>query len=239
MVKYLPDKTGRFTQRPHYKPEQLDRECEDIITNFLTDRHGRVEFPVSTEDLTVLIEQSVEDLDQYADLSVYGTEVEGVTEFQAGRKPTVKIAAVLANDERRQNRLRTTLTHEFGHVRLHTYLWEFEPLDADLLRQSPHPTKQICKRDNILDVRQSDWMEWQAGYVSGSLLMPATHVRRVISAYREEENLFGALGVNGRYGGVLIHRLQQQFQVSAEAARVRLLELRLLAHTDAGPSLFD
>ncbi len=56
MVKFVRDTTGRFSQRPHYEPQELDRECEAIITKFLKDKYGKVEFPISTDDLTVLIE---------------------------------------------------------------------------------------------------------------------------------------------------------------------------------------
>ncbi len=110
-----------------------------------------------------LIERDAEDLDVYADLSIYGPDVEGVTEFKPGRKPAVKIASVLTEDERRENRLRTTLTHEWGHVHFHAYLWEVDPPPADLLRQQPNRDKVICKRDSMLDAAQTDWMEWQAG----------------------------------------------------------------------------
>jgi hypothetical protein len=57
MVKYVPDRTGRFSQRPHYEPKELDRECENIIAGFLKERHGAAKYPVSTDDLTVLIER--------------------------------------------------------------------------------------------------------------------------------------------------------------------------------------
>src|SRR5262245_10401430 len=110
MVMYVRDQTGRFPQRPHYKPEELDRECESLITTFIKGLHGKVGYPVETEDLKTLIERDTEDLDVYADLSTYGAEVEGVTEFNAGRKPSVKIARHLTEDDRRENRLRTTLT---------------------------------------------------------------------------------------------------------------------------------
>ena len=40
MVKYVPDRTGRFSQRPHYEPKELDRECENLIASFLKERHG-------------------------------------------------------------------------------------------------------------------------------------------------------------------------------------------------------
>lgn len=239
MVRYVRDMTGRFSQRPHFKPEELDRECESIITAFLLERYGRAIFPVTTEDLTVLIERDVGDLDQYADLSVYGDEVEGLTEFYPGRKPNVKISAQLANDDRRENRLRTTLTHEYGHVRFHAYLWELEPPRPDLLRKNPTANKQICKRDNIVDANQNDWMEWQAGYVCGAMLMPVSHLRRLVGAYQEANGLFGVIGVGGLHGQSLIEKVQQEFQVSADAARIRLLKLNILGSADAGPSLFS
>lgn len=239
MVKYVPDKTGRFSQRPHFRPEELDRECEGIITKFLRDRYGKVELPVQTEDLMTLIERDAADLDSYADLSIYGADVEGVTEFQQGQKPNVKIAAALSNDKRRENRLRTTLTHEYGHVHYHSYLWEMEPPGSDLLRQKPNANKQICKRESILDASQTDWMEWQAGYVCGALLMPISYVRRVVGSYQEANDLYGTIGVHGQHGSTLIQMIQQEFQVSADAARVRLLKLNVLGRTDAGPSLFS
>lgn len=239
MVRYVRDTTGRFSQRPHYKPEELDRECESIITKFLKDKYGKVEFPVSTDDLTLLIERDTSDFDPYADLSEYGGEVEGVTEFLLRDKPAVKIAAGLANDDRRENRLRTTLTHEYGHVHFHAYLWEVEPPAPDLLRQNPNANKQICKRDSILDATQTDWMEWQAGYVCGALLMPISPLRRVVGAYQEAHDLFGVIGIGGTHGQALIERVQQEFQVSTDAARVRLLKLNVLGAADAGPSLFS
>jgi hypothetical protein len=49
MVKYVPDRTGRFSQRPHYEPKELDRECENIIAGFLKERHGAAKYPVSTD----------------------------------------------------------------------------------------------------------------------------------------------------------------------------------------------
>ena len=79
MVKYVPDRTGRFSQRPHYEPKELDRECENIIAGFLKERHGAAKYLVSTDDLTVLIERDTESLDQFADLSSYGCNVEGLT----------------------------------------------------------------------------------------------------------------------------------------------------------------
>jgi hypothetical protein len=238
MVRYVSDRTGRFSQRPHYKPGELDRECESIITGFLKDTYGDVRFPVSTDDLTRLIERDTEDLDLYADLKGYGPKVEGLTAFKVGSKPSVKISEVLAADDRYENRLRTTLTHEYGHVRFHAYLWELEPPQPNLLSERPDADKQICKRDDIVDAAQTDWMEWQAGYVSGAILMPASRTRRLVSEYQESHGLFGVLGHAGPHGQALIAEVQAAFQVSADAARVRLFKLDVLGEADAGPALF-
>lgn len=239
MVKFVPDKTGRFSRRPHYEPRELDRECESIITRFLTDRYGAVNFPVLTEDLTRLIERDAEDLDLYADLTPWGADVEGLTEFQLGRKPRVKISAKLSENERMENRLRTTLCHEYGHVHFHAYLWEAEPPQIDLLKRNPDANRQICKRDGILNSSQVDWMEWQAGYVCGALLMPASRMRLVAGAYMEQNGLYGSVSADGPHSPGLIDIVQKNFQVSGDAARVRLFKLGILGNSDPGPSLFN
>lgn len=239
MVKLVSDRTGRFSQRPHYKPEDLDRECEVIISSFLKEIYGEAKFPISTKDLTRLIERDADDLDPYADLSAYGPDVEGLTEFFPGRKPKVKISSHLTEDERRENRLRTTLTHEYGHVHFHTYLWDLERSQHKLFAHNSNVNGQSCKRDNILDAVQTDWMEWQAGYACGALLMPMTPVRHIVGAYQESHDLYGIIGLNDSHGQNLIEEVQSGFQVSADAARVRLIKLGILGETGSGPSLFN
>lgn len=123
MVKMIRDNTGRFAERPFYEARDLDNECERLIRDFLLNRRGKVDHPVSTDDLTVLIELHDAELDSYADLSAYGLDVEGVTEFFPDRGPKVSISERISADERRENRVRTTLTHEFGHVKFHGPLW--------------------------------------------------------------------------------------------------------------------
>lgn len=239
MVTYVRDQTGRFQKRPHYKPEELDRECESIITGFLKGLYGAVRYPIDTEDLKKLIERDAEDLDVYADLSVYGSEVEGVTEFRPGQKPIVKIASILTEDERRENRLRTTLTHEWGHVHFHGYLWEVEPSPPALLRQQPNRDKIICKRDTMIDATQTDWMEWQAGYVCGAILMPKTAVLNVCRPFAEERSLYGAISLRTMHGAELVKKIAETFQVSEDAARVRLLKLGLVTEAVSTRSLFS
>lgn len=121
-MKWVKDKTGRFPQRPHYLPEEIDDECERVIRDFLTKKYGKVEFPIKTDDLTILIEQNA-DLDSYADLSGEPGDVEGVTEFTPGQRPVVRIANALSATNM-ENRLRTTLTHEWGHAHFHQFVFD-------------------------------------------------------------------------------------------------------------------
>lgn len=245
-MKLVRDTSGRFPQRPHYEPAELDRECETIICNFLKKKYGTATFPVVTDDLCTLIESEAEDLDLYADLSIYGDNVEGVTIFAPGGKPKVKIAKELSEDSRRENRLRTTLTHEFGHVHFHNYL--FEPVEKSMelfASVSVGPKKlasdvqvQVCKRETMLDTKSVDWMEWQAGHVCGAILMPASYLRRFVQTSFGGQLAAGRFAANSALGVEITNSIQESYKVSQDAARVRLLRLGILDNPDVTTSLF-
>lgn len=239
MVRMIRDNTGRFAERPFYQARELDDECERLIRDLLLKRHGKVDYPVATDDLTVLIEMHDADLDPFADLSAYGADVEGVTEFFHNRGPKVSISERISEDDRRENRFRTTLTHEFGHVKFHGPLWAEKFATGDLLDRGLNANKAISKRDNILNALQSDWMEWQAGYISGALLMPATRLSRLVSDYCAPRELHGNIHLTSEHAANLVHAVMDLFAVSREAAEVRLLKLGVLTTTIGQPSLFD
>jgi hypothetical protein len=238
MVRYVRDATGRFSQRPHYEPAELDKACEKLLTEFFRPLYGEIPVPIETDDLTRLIEHDVSDFDPGADLSSYGADVEGVTEFKPRQKPRVRIAGELAYDERRENRYRTTLTHEYGHVHFHAYLFEIEPRGADLFGSEPTDRTQVCKRETILNARQTDWMEWQAGYVCGSLLMPVSNLNRVVGAYQEKHKLFGPVSSRTPHAAAVISLVTRQFKVSEDATRIRLSQIGLLAAGNQSQALF-
>lgn len=239
-MKLVKDTTGRFVERPHYEAAELDRECEKIICGFLKERHGVATFPVSTDDLTSLIETEADDLDLYADLSAYGPNVEGVTIFVPGGKPKVKIASALTEDPSRENRLRTTLTHEYGHVHFHSYLFDQPSKSIELFAQSSAGSGasrggdviQVCKRDTILEAQAYDWMEWQAGHVCGAILMPASKVRRLAKELLGDDVAASALNITSLHGASVIEAVQRGFKVSRDAARVRLLRLGIFSNAN-------
>jgi hypothetical protein len=230
-MKWVPDKTGRFPKRPHYLPEELDEECEQIVRALLQQKYGRVELPIKTDDLTVLIEQKA-DLDSYADLSEEEGDVEGVTEFTPGQRPTVRISTTLTAPYL-ENRLRTTLTHEYGHVHFHQFMFEVETRPRSLFGDDAQPAANKCKRDNIVNASETDWMEWQAGYVCSAILMPAGPLIDTVQTFRKENGLvLSNLALNSEAGQRLIETVAARFQTSRDAARVRLLKKRIL--TDSG-----
>ena len=229
-MKWVSDKTGRFPRRPHYLPEELDEECEQIVGAFLRQKYGRIDFPIKTDDLTVLIEQKA-DLDSYADLSGEEGDVEGVTEFTRGQRPTVRISNALGTPYL-ENRLRTTLTHEYGHVHFHQFMFEVETRPRSLFGDDAGPAANKCKRDNIVGASEVDWMEWQAGYVCGAILIPATALIDTVQTFRQKNGLaLSNLGLNSEAGQKLIDTVAARFQTSKDAARVRLLKKRILADT--------
>lgn len=233
VVKMVHDNTGRFGQRPYFTLSELDLECEGLVASFLRRHHGVVAFPLATDDLQVLIEEFADDLDTYADLSHLGDDVDGLTEFFPDRRPAVSISERLGNDPRRENRFRTTLAHEFGHVYFHHHLWDEKFFAASLFDQSGWENKAVCKRENILGAGHADWMEWQAGYVSGAILMPFNQTQQLVTDHRDEHGLTLPIQIHAQHAQDVIWRVMEQFAVSEDAARVRLLKLNLLTENDS------
>ena len=124
-----------------------------------------------------------------------------------------------------------------GHVHLHRHLWDEKLRPGELFARGDPTNKVICKRDTIIDAASYDWMEWQAGYVSGAMLVPSSRARRLVGDCCADRGLHGDVPVWSHHGGVLIGMIQEAFEVSEEAARVRLLKLRLITSTDRQASL--
>jgi IrrE N-terminal-like domain len=220
-VKEVFDRTGRFSKRPFYRAEDLDIACEQIIVKFLRSLYGKVEFPLSTEDLKRLVEKDVSDLDCYADLSEFGSDVEGVTFFYTNSKPEVRISATLTESEYRENRLRTTLTHEYGHVYFHAYLFALQS-------QTRTAEKIVCKRDGMINASEIDWMEWQAGYVCGAILMPKSYLTKCVQNFCQQNELTLPIKLTDWEANDLINLVASTFQVSRDAAKIRLIKLKHL-----------
>ena len=235
-MKWVPDKTGRFPRRPHYQPDAIDAQCERLVQKFLMKKYGKVEFPFKTEDSTIMIEERA-DLDSCTDLSQEEGDVDGVTEFRPGGRPLVSISDRLSAPNM-ENRLRTTLTHEFGHVYFHQFMFEAVGQTGSLFPEEQKAFRNKCNRANIERAPESNWMEWQAGYACGAILMPATALIETAQAFRAKHRLpFSNLVVNSEAGQELIALVASTFQTSRDAARVRLLKKEILG--DSGSPAAD
>jgi hypothetical protein len=209
-VRWVRDATGRFPKRPHYETAELDQTCEALVAELRRLRPSR-DIRLSTDDLAVLIEQRAADLDVYADLSSEGADVEAVTDFCPQQRPRVRVSRRLSENPRFEHRLRTTLAHELAHVVLHNFIWWF-----DQAPPGAGQAAQLSPRCHRLE-RRTDWMEWQAGYASGALLIPASVVGRLAGE--------GSAWVRSTAGRAMVRRTQDAFDVSAQAAAVRLQQL--------------
>ena len=222
-VVWYKDPTGRFPERPHFDLRELDNECERIIEEFLASRRSREDarrYPITTNELTILLEQYTSDLDLYADLSDFGSDVQGQTVFAPKAKPIVRISNDL-HEQYRENRLRTTLTHELGHVVFHNFLYGMYPGAAN----------RCCDESSLIAAPAYDWMEWQAGYCSGSFLLPARSLKTFVRAARGEMGIRPSerIRVGTPESDELISRAKARYQVSADASRVRLCQLQHIA----------
>ena len=232
-MKMVLDNTHRFAERPYYDAGELDQDCETLVETFLLKRHREVRYPIATDDLTVLIEQSAS-LDSSIDLSRHGANVDGRAVFFADDEPEVSISDRLSAAFL-ENRLRSTLAHEYGHVHFHGSLWQtkFRARLFDIGDQA----LQVCHRDAILD--GTDWMEWQAGYVSGAILMPAKAARRLVSDICQLRGWHADIDLTSPAAAEIIAVVVDTFAVSLEAARVRLQKLKLLSVSTDQLSLFQ
>jgi IrrE N-terminal-like domain len=230
-MRFVPDLTGRFPERPYYEPADLNDLCEGLVETFLKRKYGEAAYPIRTDDLTVLIEQQEVELDLYCDLSTYGPETEGASVFAPDAPTRVFISVALSDTPQRQNRYRATLAHELGHVLLHGPLFRARST-GDLFESFAASRTATCKRGVIEVAARSDWLEWQAAFMSGALLMPASAVRRRAAEVIQSPN---HPVVNQT--DTLLADTCLNFQVSRSAAEVRLSQLGLIRLPHALPLL--
>lgn len=225
MIRWLADPTRRFSRRPHYSQDEIELMCEDLIASYFEVRKRPRELPLTTSTLSKILEQHAEHCDFSRDLSPFGDDVEGLTRFRQDRKPVVYISAKI-RETKYSRRRRMTMAHELGHVRLHDVLFQDSPameLFADLNESTP----TYCKRSTI--ARGGDWMEWQASYAAGAILMPSAQLRAVLDEESARLGVVGVLQHDDVRSYLLANTVCAAFDVSGEAARVRLLQKGYIA----------
>lgn len=247
-MRYQVDETGRLPEKPKYSHKELNDMAEKVLFDSSDILGNEIQYPIPTDKLTIIIERYVDDLDLYADLEKeYGDEnIEGVTIFLPFKKPIIKISEKLQKYKSKINRLRTTLAHELGHVIIHDPLWQREFSKLQLPFDTTEQRIQICKRKTLFskdepNYEHYDWIEWQANYFASALLMPKKAVYKVYRKFTSERKIYFQISDESTEANDLINILSQAFQVSTEAVKVRLKQIKILVNQediDIAPSLF-
>lgn len=233
MVRWTSDPTERFPKRPYYEIDELEHECDALIAAFFRARHTPVTYPISTNDLTLLVESEANSLDLYAELD---EDVDGQTDFSLNSKPVVQIAKALSEQAYRENRLRTTLTHELAHIRFHAPLFVAKAMQPRLFDDDFNVATR-CHRNTIIGASTADWLEWQAGYSSAAMLMPRHQVSVLVQEVIVEMDLPNPIAIGSVAGIHLMTKIRRAFLVSQEAAQVRLCQLGHLTAQPLSPPL--
>ncbi len=224
-MRWIPDNAVPLRRWADYSPTEVDALCEQRIVAFLQAKYGAVNYPVSTNDLTILIEQDADDLDLYADLSIFDGAIDGLTLFYAGARPRVRISAALSLDPGQELRLRAVLAHQLGHVLLHG--------DAGMAAITstgcPANASEPSIGPAVPSATGTDSMEWQAHLASGAPLMPATAVDETVRQIWPEGALHRPVSSASPSATHLIDEVQRRFHVSQAAARDRLMQRLYLA----------
>ena len=217
MARSIPDPISGLPWRPFKAEEEIDHECESLIRHFFDLCPDiATPSPLTTDDLTVMIEAYAERLDLYADMRV---EVEGLTTINATTPPVVRINRLLTTAAHRSNRFRSTLAHELYHVVFHA------PYYQDMCKQThlfeSTQAEFVCKRSTILRANRVDWREWQSAYGAGAFLMPLTALQHVM---REHSATYGFPPYieGSQEAHEVVDLIASCFEVSRQAAEVRL-----------------
>jgi hypothetical protein len=91
----------------------------------------------------------------------------------------------------------------------------------------------------VISARKVDWMEWQAGFVSGVALMPKSYLYSAIAPIRDRMGIYGQVAPSSDAATAIVNAVVERFQVSREAATVRLKILGFLGVETTARSLFS
>ena len=215
-------------------------ELEDLIHRELVGADLLPDLDRPVVDVEGFVERHLlVQFDPYADLA---PAVLGETEFRVGNPVKISInkdltRAAMDDDESPlgiRGRWRATVAHEATHVLLHRCLFDLCPEQATLFPVEDETASkagrlQRClKRDVIFGGRGGDWREIQANMGMGALLMPRA---LFTAAFEQEADRRGLRRIDrgSVHVAPLASALARRFEVSRQAASIRLETLSLLA----------
>jgi len=235
-MQWVWDQTHRFRMRPDYTADELDDTFQVHVSEFLRRKYGEVAFPIPISDLRDLLEKETKTLDLRTDSHNEGGQFEVLVEFQRGNMPVVRIASKPSLEATLENRLRVAFAHAYGHILLHDFLFQSEEgLWLSLFDHPPEPRLTIhrCRHESLTPLVDDDWMEWQAGFACGALLIPIDPLIALVREFRHSRDLdLAVLSDRSLDGATLIREVAERFQTSWNTAWIRLIQRKILSTAD-------
>jgi hypothetical protein len=232
--RFRDSKTG--AERLWIEPEEIEARTEAELV-----KAGLM--PTADEpvvDVEAFVEQHLgAQFDQYASLPA---AVLGQTDFRIGAPPLVMVnadltGAALDDDDSPlglKGRWRATVAHEGCHILFHRCLFNLNSHQGSLFgddkqaQDAPQRLQRCLKRDVAYSRMASDWREVQANMGMAALLMPrplfVTLCQKELARLGKDRVLADTPEAQAIAG-----RLAKAFQVSCQAAMIRLKTLDLLA----------
>jgi hypothetical protein len=206
-----------------FSPDVLQNPQPTDIDRFITEYMGfGFEYQYLSNNQVYLGITVFEDTDT---LPIYDP-VLNRAEFLSVKKNTIIIEGTLADNPSLIHRERFTEGHEASHGLIHPEYYQRKAQIASLY----DTCGSIYSKPTFPDLSGVDvhgkrlqgeaWLEWQANYLSSVLLMPRAAVKRLKNTVEPRGNQFWHLE--------LASTMVEVFNVSEEAARVRLISLNYL-----------
>lgn len=222
-MKTIRSKSGPFTERPHFEPQEIERMCVQELRNT-----GLYPAKPSVIRIDRFIEKRFGVSPRYESLP---TGVLGYTKFGMQGVEEVVVAAQLDDEgtDVTRRRLRTTLAHEGGHGLMHAHLFAVGTKPRSLFDDHDSDKPEILCRDvqGAGDPRGYDgrWWEYQANRAIGALLLPRPLVEQALEPLLSEEGSFGRKTINAGHQQAAMRLLSEVFDVNLVVAGYRLAEM--------------
>ena len=232
---YKPELTKKSTGVPVLSKNEIDSIGERLVTDFCA---AALEQPAAVNiDLFAQSYLGLKQDFQYLShngiylgmmvfhdtnkIPVYDPAANRAEYISAGANTVIIDKGLL--DESQEHRYRFTMGHEAAHGILHSEYYRYK-----ILSDTGYTPMVQCRVDSTKITNRhislwtdSDWMEWQANRLSSAILMPACMIRQLTADDPEDPSVFRA--------ACWVKKVCRTFNVSVQAAEIRLRELGLLS----------
>jgi Zn-dependent peptidase ImmA (M78 family) len=240
-----PDRTAPISERPPHSENTLERLAEDALQ-----RHSVLPKAPGPVPIERLIEEAFGFNEAYENLEagVLGETWFGTEDRPVAIRVARRLAEIKAEDPSIDHDRRLTLAHECGHGLAHARLFG----DGLRLRRTPRlpgfddELIHISCRDRDLRVNAIRptgltefelWIEWEANYLMGALLMPRSLVLSFLGPWLTgSQNGVAPRALLPMHRQDAVAAMAHAFNVAHEVAAGRLAQI---VPSSLHPDLFD